>query len=205
MTGNGKTTVSNIDLLTEKIYQEGLEKAKKEEKRIINEAKEEAEQIIENAKQKAEEIINEANKNAETTSRNTLSEIKLAGEQAIVKLKQKIRELLQENVLAKPLKQVFDDHQFLKDLILTIAQHSENPDQAGLILPEKLKTQMNDALENSIKKEADGLTIRFDNKLKGGFQIHYKDKGYIITFTDDDFTEFFKPFLNKKTAEILFK
>lgn len=198
-------TTSNIDLLTEKIYQEGLERAKKEEKRILDEAKEEAEQIIEDARLKAEGIISEANKNAEAKKRNTLSEIKLAGEQAVVKVKQKIREMLQDNILDKPMNQLFTDQQFLKELILTIAEHTEKPDQAGLILPERLKDNLDNGLVNSIKKVADGLTLQFDNKLKGGFRINYKDKGYIITFTDEDFAEFFKPFLNKKTADILFK
>ena len=46
--------------------------------------------------------------------------------------------------------------------------------------------------------------VLFDKKLTNGFKIIPEGSSFQITFTDNDFIEFFKPFLREKTEEILF-
>ena len=48
--------MNNIETLTQKIYQEGVEKANQEAEEVKQKAKEEASQIVENAKKEAADI-----------------------------------------------------------------------------------------------------------------------------------------------------
>ena len=47
----------NLDLLTRKIYEEGIEKANVEVEKIIDEARQKAESIVHKAKKEAEKIV----------------------------------------------------------------------------------------------------------------------------------------------------
>ena len=49
-----------------------------------------------------------------------------------------------------------------------------------------------------------GLEIKFDQSVNSGFQVSPKDGSYKVSFTEDDFTNFFKQYLRPKLAEILF-
>ena len=74
---------SKLQELTEKIFQEGVEKGNAEAQQIVENAKAEANSIIEKAKKDAAEILEDAKKKATETKTNTESEIKLSGKQAI--------------------------------------------------------------------------------------------------------------------------
>jgi V/A-type H+-transporting ATPase subunit E len=99
--------------LTEKIYSEGIEKAKSDAVEILNNAQKEADGIIRKAQMEASEIISKANENAKEIKRNTESEIKLASKQAISKLKQEITEMVLVNSIEKPVRDVLKEKEFV--------------------------------------------------------------------------------------------
>ena len=49
-----------------------------------------------------------------------------------------------------------------------------------------------------------GVDITFDEKIKGGFRIGPKDNSYVISFTDEDFMNFFRSFMRPRTINLLF-
>jgi V/A-type H+-transporting ATPase subunit E len=89
-------------------------------------------------------------------------------------------------------------------MILEVVKAWQKDQGVELSLPENLKKQADQAFEKSLAKEIVNLKIDFSSKLKGGFKIARKDSGYQVVFTDEDFIEFFKPFLKDKTQELLF-
>ncbi|MCC5929728.1 MAG: hypothetical protein JJU28_10815 [Cyclobacteriaceae bacterium] len=196
---------TNLDQLTEKIYQEGIDKARKEADEIIEKARKEADEIISKSKEKADAIIKEAGAEAETMQKNTLADVKLAADQSISALKQQIRKLISKKILEDPLKDLFSDQSFLKDLILNIVGSWKPDSEVLLTLPESMQQKFDKAMESSIKKETKGLQVQFDKRLSAGFRVAEKDQDYTITFTDEDFAEFFRPYLRSKTEDILFK
>ena len=196
---------NNIDELTQKIYHEGIDKANKERDRIIDEALKKADKIIEVAKKDAQSIALKAENEAAVLKSNSLSEIKLAGEQAISSLKQEIMYLISEKVLTKNISNAFEDGDFLKNLILEVVKEWKSGSGTNISFSPGLQTKIDSGLEKSLIKEIKGLEINFDKKLKGGFKISQVGKTYQITFSDEDFVEFFKPFLRGKAKEILFK
>jgi len=193
--------------LTNKIYQEGVEKAKAEGKTIIDSSKQDADLLISNAKKEAENIINNAKKDAEQLKSKILSEIKMASSQSISSLKQEIANLLSQATISTSTKTTFNDTDFIKNLIKEIVtkwDSSKNLD-LNIILPEKSKTEFTDFFKT---KAADilnkGVEIKFEGRMDAGFKIGPKDNSFILSFTDKDFIQFFQSFLKPKTKEILF-
>ena len=102
--------------LTEKIYNEGVVKAKVQADQIIADAKKEASKIIESARQKELEIIKLAEIQATELKKNTDSEIQLAARQFISKFKQQITNLVTVAQVEPPVKEAFNDIEFIKNL-----------------------------------------------------------------------------------------
>lgn len=194
----------NLDLLTRKIYEEGIGKANIEIEKLTDEARYKAESIVNKATKEAEKIIADAREEAETLKRNSLSEIRLGGLQAISSLKQTIQNLLSSKILNVSISETFQNSDFLKNLILEVVKEWKTKTGVNLSLPAALQQKLDKAFEQSLAKEIKNLEITYDNKLKGGFKISQKDDTYQIVFSDEDFVEFFKPYLKEKSRDILF-
>ena len=76
--------------LTERLYGEGLEKGRVEADRLVAEAKEKAAAILAEANAEAEKIVKKAEAKAADTEKNSMTEIQLAGRQAVAKIKSAI-------------------------------------------------------------------------------------------------------------------
>ena len=198
---------SKLQELTQKIYQEGLEKGNSEAQEIIDGAKKEAQSILETAKKEAEKVIADARKKAEETKTNTESEIKLSSKQALNALKQQITDIINSEVVGQTISKTFDAD-FTKSIVDTTLKNWAGAQSADLsvLLPEKDEKELSDYFKKSIKDLLDkGLEIKFDAALKAGFQVKPKDGSYKLSFTDEDFANFFKLYLRPKLVEILFQ
>ncbi|MEM6362729.1 MAG: V-type ATP synthase subunit E, partial [Bacteroidota bacterium] len=110
--------INNIEKLTDKIYQEGVEKAQKESKEIISSAEVECNRILEEARKEAKSIVAKAEQEAAKTIRSTENELKLKGKQFISDLQDEIRTLLSSKILKNGTSAAFADAAFLKSAIL---------------------------------------------------------------------------------------
>lgn len=196
-----------LDSLLERIYQDGVEKSNKKADEIISNAKSEADKILKDAEAKSEEILKEAERKAEELKKNTITDVRMAGEQSISVLKQRIKELVSASVLEDGLKGAFADTNFLKDLILEVVKKwdiSSSESDVSVYFPESKKGDINSAFEQSIKGAIKNATINFDKKLSNGFRIVPDGGNYQMQFTDEDFVEFFSDFIKAKTEEVVF-
>ena len=196
--------------LTEKIYYEGVEKAKNEAKLIIANANKEADNIISSARGKEKEIAEEAIKQADELKINSDSEIRLAARQFVSNLKQQIAGLITTAQTEGPVKEAFKDDEFVKNIILTIIKNwnPQKPEELNikLLLPLKEEEGLMDFFNSKAKKLLDsGLEINFEPNIKSGFKIGPKDGSYHISFTDKDFDNYFKYYLKDKTKKMLFE
>ena len=196
-----------LDSLLERIYQDGVEKSNKKADEIISNAKSEADRILKEAEAKSEEIIKEAERKSEELKKNTITDVRMAGEQSISALKQRVKELVTAKVLEEGLKGAFADTAFLKDLILEVVKKwdiaSSNSD-VTVYFPESKKADIDASFEKSIKSAINNATINFDKKLSNGFKIVPEGGNYQLQFTDEDFVEFFSDYIKAKTEEVIF-
>ena len=196
-----------LDSLLERIYQDGVEKSNKKADEIISNAKSEAERIVKEAEAKSEEIIKEAERKSEELKKNTITDVRMAGEQSISALKQRVKELVTAKVLEDGLKGAFADADFLKNLILEVVKKwdiSSGDSDVTVYFPESKKGDIDSAFEKSIKSAIKNATINFDKKLSNGFKIVPEGGNYQLQFTDEDFVAFFSDYIKAKTEEVIF-
>ncbi len=201
---------TKLQELTEKIYSEGVEKANEESKKIENEAKKKADEILENANKDAEKIIKDAEKEAEDLKKNSLNEIQLSASKAISNINQKIVDLIQNKTIKSEVKESFKDVEFTQDIILTLVKNwNPKGDEAvdlNVLLPKDKKKDFEDFFKKKAKDLLDkGLEISFSDDIKGGFKVGPKEGGYMVSFTEDDFENFFKEYLRPRLIEILYE
>lgn len=198
---------SKLQELTDKIYQEGVEKGNAEAQQIVENAKAEASAVIEKAKKEAEAIIEDAKKKALETKTNTESEIRLAGKQSVNAIKQKVTDLINGEVTSMAVKSSFDKD-FIKKIIDTTLTNWSKSGQAmdlNILLPKEDEKALSDYFKKEAKSFLDkGVTLSFDESVKNGFQLGPKDGSYKVSFTEEDFTNFFKQYLRPRLVEILF-
>ncbi len=199
-----------LQQLTEKIYQEGVDKANKEAEKIISDAKKEAGEILSKAKKEAETQKEKAEKEATDTKQNAMNELRLSARQAISDLKQEVVGLILTRTIEPQSKAAFKEESFTRDIIQTIVKNwnpkSDDNVDLEVLLPEKDKK----AFEDFFKKKAkdlleQGLEINFSDKIKGGFKIGPKDGGYLVSFSDKDFEHFFKMYMRPRLISMLFE
>ncbi|NLG15893.1 MAG: V-type ATP synthase subunit E [Fibrobacter sp.] len=198
-----------IQELTEKIYQEGVEKGEQKATQIISEAEGKAAGIIGDAKAEAEKIIADARTQAQELKRNTESELKLTGSQALSAIKQQILDLVTAKVIEDSTTQVLADPSNVKDFVSTVIQNwnvtSGEAPRLEVLLPankqEELKKSFEKSASDLLKKNID---LSFTKSIKSGFRIGPVGGGYRISLTDEDFQEFFKEYLRPRTRQYLF-
>ncbi len=194
--------------LTEKIYSEGVEKAKIEAENIIKEAKEKAEKELSNAQNEAKKILEDANKKSDEIKRNGESEMKLAAKQALSEVKQKITDIITTGVISENVKTTMDDKDFVKGLIESSIKSlsSEGATDLEVILPDDKKSELAEYLKSNAGKLLKGeLVVNLNSEMANGFKIGPADGSYKMSFTDDDFANFFKRYLRPKTITLLFE
>jgi V/A-type H+/Na+-transporting ATPase subunit E len=198
-----------IQELTEKIYNEGVDKAKVDADKIIEEAKKEAGKIIQDGKKQREEMLNQAKKEAAELKKNTDAEMQLAARQFISHVKQQITNAVMAKQVEAPIKEAFNDSEFLKNLILTLVKNwnlqSQEQVELRLLISEKEADNLSAFFESkafsSLNKNID---IQWDEKTKNGFKIGPRDGSYIIRFSDIDFENYFKKYFKERTRNLLF-
>jgi len=200
---------TSVQELTNKIYQEGVEKAEKQGEIIIQEAREKAIQIVESAEQKSKEILRQAEKNALEIKARNEAEMKLASRQVLGDLKQRITDLVIFKITHPAVADALKDTEFIQDLISKIfdvwVQQIGQAEDLHLILPSEDQSNYDTFLENSVvsllKK---GARVSYDHKLGSGFQIMHEGEGFKISFTEKDFQNYFKMFSKSRIYTLLF-
>jgi V/A-type H+-transporting ATPase subunit E len=198
---------SKIQQLTETIYNEGVQKAREEAEAIIREAKEAALKIKTEAQKDADKLMNETQVKSLDLQKQVESEIKMSLNQAVSSVKQEITRLISQQVIKPSISELFSDKEYLKALITNVVKGWMEKESLDLkvILSESDRGQLESYFKNNLASELNkGLEVTFSSKIKSGFKIGPSDNSYLISFTDDDFTNFLKGYLRPKTSQLLF-
>lgn len=200
---------TKLQELTQKIYQEGVNKAREESEMILSEAQKQAQDLLANAQKEADEIVRKAQKQADEISRNSLNELQLTARQAISELKQKVVNLVEARSIAPEAKQAFSQESFVQEVILTIVKNWKPEDSNNvdltLLLPAGKQKEFEAFFTKKAKNLLDkGLEVEYSGRIKSGFKIGPKDEGYMISFSDEDFDNFFRSFMRPRLIELLY-
>lgn len=199
---------NKLDVLTKKLYEEGVGKANQEAETIIAGAKTEAAKLIAEAEARVKEINANANADIENLKKKAEAEMALSARQAITALKQSITNLISGEVAGEMAKVGFKEENFVQELLVSIVKKWDVASgnlNLQLILSEEEKAKFQQFVAVKYKELLDkGLEIKVGNT-DGAFVIQPKDGGYQIAFSEELFEAFFNQYMRNFTKSLLYK
>ena len=200
---------NKLQELTQKLYNDGLEKGRSEAERILAEAKAEAAKIVAEATAEADAIAKAAEVRAEDIAKNAMTEITLAGRQALSKVKSELTEAIIMKSTGDAVKAAAINVDFVQEMLLAVAQNWNA--QAGdislkALLPEAKRAEFDAAIQKRAQELLKaGVEVGYSNDVKTGFKVGEKSGSYYISFTDESFDALLKEYLREKVANMLYK
>ena len=198
---------NKLELLTKKIYEEGIEKAQNDAQSILEKAQTEAENIVKEAENKAKAILEKAQNESAALRQKTETELGMSAKQAVAALKQQVTNLISNNIAVDMTTAAFRDEDFVRELMVKIIEkwNTEGNADLNVIMNDKEKEDFEKYL---LAKHKDllnnNLTIVTNNSQKDGFVIQPKDGSYKMTFSEKVFEEFFNAYLKEYSKKLLF-
>ena len=201
---------NKLQQLTQKLYDEGLEKGRSEAEKLVAEAKEKAAKLVADAQKEAEEILKKAADKAADTAKNTETEIALAGKQAVARIKSEIATMIVAKTPKEGVKAATLDAAFLKEMLVAVARNwngaSAGKVELKALLPEAERKTLDAAFEKAAKELlAAGIEVGYSSEVKTGFRVSEKEGGYYISFADADIEALISEYLREKVSNMLFK
>lgn len=201
---------NKLQKLTEQLYEEGLSKGRNDADKLVAEAQAKAKAIVAEAQAEAKAIVEKAQKQAEELTQNTMTEISLAGRQAVAALKSEINTMVVAQTASKAVAEATMDAAFVKDMLLAVAKNwnGSSTDVVSLsaLLPEEKKAALDSVFAAAAKELlAAGVEVSYGKGVKSGFKIGPKDGGYYISFSDEDFDALLGEYLREKVSNLLYK
>lgn len=199
---------NKLDVLTKKLYDEGIDKANQKAGEIIEKAKQDAARLIADAEAKAKEIGAAAEESAENLKKKAESEMTLSARQAIAALKQSVTDLISGRISGEMAKTGFEDKAFIQELLVSVVKKWDVASgnlNLEILLPESEKKQFESFVAAKYKELLDkGLEVKTGDS-KEDFVIRPKDGGYQITFSEALFESFFNQYMRSFTKSLLYK
>lgn len=195
--------MANLEELTNKLYNEGVEKGKAQAQELIAQAEQKAADIVANAEKKAADIEAKAAAKAAELDKNTRSELKLYAEQSVNALRTEVTNLICGKIVADNVKAATADKAFMQSVILKMV---ESMAKEGIVtISTKDAEELKKYFAANAKALLDkGVKIEEVKDIKTDFAIAPEKGGYKLTFGDREFVEYFKNFLRDQLIELLF-
>ncbi len=200
---------NKLQELTRKLYDEGLSQGRTDADKLIAEAKAEAKKIVDEAQAKADGIVAVAEKSAAEIGRTTMTELSLAGKQAVAALKESIEKMITAKCVAPSVKEANMDVKFVKDMLLAVANNWQSAQGGKVRLEALLPAGMKESFDKEFETSAAallsaGVEVGYSERVKSGFRIGEKEGSYFIGFSDDDFNALLNSYLKEKVSKLLY-
>ncbi|NJL15232.1 MAG: hypothetical protein HC913_20970 [Microscillaceae bacterium] len=195
--------------LTDKLYQEGIEKAEKEAALLMARAQEKADSVLKEAQLHAQEIRQKAEAQQRQDLENHQKNLQIAVQKALAQLRQSVLNLMTKSVIEPPLRLSLQDPHFLQKIIQQfIDRWSPAPSEAiplkVWLSPEDEQTLTDFFKNNALKILDQSLVFEADPHIPAGFKIGPQDGHYRITFTEEALQAFFTQYLHPALKPFLF-
>ena len=195
---------TKLQELTDKIYNEGVEKGNAKAQEIVTDAEQKSVEILEKANAEAKRIIAAAEQKSAEITKNTQSELKLFANQSLNALKTEITNVICGSIVADSVKAATEDKSFMQKTILTMVEQWAKDGE--VIIDAKDGKSLTEYFTANAKHLLDkGVKIVETNGLKTDFTISKVEAGgYKVNFGEEEFISYFKEFLRPKLVEMLF-
>lgn len=199
---------NNLDLLTKKLYAEGVEKARVEAEALLSGARAQAEKLVADAMQEAAEIRKRAEQDAAALAKKSETELEASARMAVDALKQEITGLVAGRVADGMARQVMEDRKFVQGMVLEIVKRWD-VSSGGLDLAVVLSDREKDDFRQYVEQECQELLGK-GLEIQGGgagatFSVCPRDGGYKVVFSEDSFRAFFSRYVKGVVKKMLYQ
>ena len=194
---------SQIQALTEKVYQEGVLKGEQEAAKILADANAQAEQVERDARTRAEQIIAEAQRSASELKSNTERELKLNASKLIEATKASIVDVLAGRIAGDSVQALTANPELLQRVVLEIAKGFDLKHGVEITSSqaEELKAYF---AQNAKALLEEGLTIKQVAGKATQYTIRPQNGSFKVEIGEQEFIELFKSILRPQLAQELF-
>ena len=194
---------SQIQALTEKVYQEGVLKGEQEAAKILAAANAQAEQVERDARTRAEQIIAEAQRSASELKSNTERELKLNTSKLIEATKASIVDVLAGRIAGDSVQALTTNPELLQQVVLEIAKGFDLKHGVEITSSqaEELKAYF---AQNAKALLEEGLTIKQVAGKATQYTIRPQNGSFKVEIGEQEFVELFKSILRPQLAQELF-
>lgn len=194
---------SQIQALTEKVYQEGVLKGEQEAAKILAAANAQAEQVECDARARAEQIIAEAQRSASELKSNTERELKLNASKLIEATKASIVDVLAGRIAGDSVQALTANPELLQRVVLEIAKGFDLKHGVEITSSqaEELKAYF---AQNAKALLEEGLTIKQVAGKATQYTIRPQNGSFKVEIGEQEFVELFKSILRPQLAQELF-
>ena len=203
-------STDSLKEVIEQLKKEGIEAAKKEVEKIIQDAEAKAEDIIIDAEMKAKKITNQANSEAKKTKEQLEIELERAAKTALGAFKSSIEKALVVPTIQEALASQLESPQFMEKVLLEmvkgfVSSGFKNSDLT-IILPETMQNNIGAAFLGKIKMltASKAVNVEFDDSISFGFKIGPSGEGYVYDFSDNGLIEIFAKFISPKFRDLFY-
>ena len=211
---------AGVQKLIDRLRDEGVTAGQSEADALLTESRKKSMTILDDAKREAEAILASARTEAEKTKENGNEALRLASRNVLLKLKESFHEEF-GNRVRKLVAFELKDRDFLKQLILAIAQRSMPEDASSkvqVLLPgdevtsEELTGSVTDVKEGTLGRfvldlAADvlrqGLTFGVSEEAAAGVRVQLTDEDVEIELTDETITALLLQYMVPRFRAIL--
>lgn len=197
---------NKLEVLTQKLYKEGIEKAEVEAQKILANARKESDAIIKRAEDHASAILSKAEDDASNTAKRSRSELHMMAIQAREKVRQELENMLKVKAIDQPLKASLSDHTFLNQILVQVVSNLklDKGDNITIELPEAQLKANRETLKQQLHAVLDSEpTLNADHSLRSGFRISKDNQSYKISFTEEDFKTYLYQFVTPDIQDLL--
>jgi len=194
---------SQIQALTEKVYQEGVLKGEQEAAKILADAQAQAEQVERDARARAEQIIADAQRSASELKSNTERELKLNASKLIEATKASIVDVLAGRIAGDSVQALTANPELLQRVVLEIAKGFDLKHGVEITSSqaEELKAYF---AQNAKALLEEGLTIKQVAGKATQYTIRPQNGSFKVEIGEQEFVELFKSILRPQLAQELF-
>lgn len=194
---------SQIQALTEKVYQEGVLKGEQEAAKILAAANAQAEQVERDARTRAEQIIADAQRSASELKLNTERELKLNASKLIEATKASIVDVLAGRIAGDSVQALTANPELLQRVVLEIAKGFDLKHGVEITSSqaEELKAYF---AQNAKALLEEGLTIKQVAGKATQYTIRPQNGSFKVEIGEQEFVELFKSILRPQLAQELF-
>lgn len=199
---------NKLDLLTKKLYEEGVEKANREAERVTGEAQQQAEKLLADARAEADAIRKRAEAEAEDLKRKAEAEMAAGTRLAVAALKQELAGLVAGKVAGGLAATAFDERAFVQEMMLEVVRKwdvAAGSLDLEVVLSDGEREAFRGYVERKCKELLDkGLEIK-GGGAEGRFVVRPKGEGYEVAFSEELFRDFFSRYVKELVKKLLYQ